>query len=76
MAGNEVLIVVSKLKNYIKETSGLSTAGTVPEVLTGAIKTLCEDAIENAKKEGRKTVMDRDFKCSSEAPSAGSCGLN
>ena len=76
MAGNEVLIVVSKLKNYIKQTSGLSTAGTVPEVLTSAIKTLCEDAIENAKKEGRKTVMDRDFKCTSDAPSAGSCGLN
>lgn len=77
MAGNEVLIVVSKLKNYIKQTSGLSTAGTVPEVLTSAIKTLCEDAIENAKKEGRKTVMDRDFKSSCDvAPSTESCGLN
>lgn len=62
MSESEVLIVVSKLKNYIKETSGLSTAGTVPEVLTSAIKDLCHQAIENAKKDGRKTVMDRDFK--------------
>lgn len=62
MSDNEVLVVVSKLKNYIKETSGLSTAGTVPDVLTNAIKDLCAQAIENAKKDGRKTVMDRDFK--------------
>lgn len=67
MSSNEVLVVVSKLKNYIKETSGLSTAGTVPDILTDAVKKLCADAIENAKKDGRKTVMDRDFKCGSDS---------
>ena len=58
---DEVLVVVSKLKNYIKSTAGLSTAGTVPAVLSNAVKELCNEAIENAKKDGRKTVMDRDF---------------
>jgi histone H3/H4 len=60
---DEVLVVVSKLKNYIKSTSGLSTAGSVPAVLSKAVKELCDEAVENAKNDGRKTVMDRDFRC-------------
>lgn len=58
----EVLVVVSKLKNYIKNTAGLNTSGDVPTVLTKAVEILCNEAIENAKKDGRKTVMERDFK--------------
>ena len=57
----EVLVVVSKLKSYIKKSSGLNTAGEVPAVITKAIQTLITDAVEHAKKEGRKTVMERDF---------------
>ena len=57
----ENLVVVSKLKAYIKSTAGLSTSGSVPEVLSAEIRKLCDAAIENAKKDGRKTVMDRDF---------------
>lgn len=57
----EVLVVVSKLKNYIKNTAGLNTSGDVPSVLTKAVEMLCNQAIENAKKDGRKTVMERDF---------------
>lgn len=57
----EVLVVVSKLKSYIKSSSGLNTAGEVPAVLTKAIKTIISEAVEHAKKEGRKTVMERDF---------------
>ena len=63
----DVLVVVSKLKSYIKSSSGLNTAGEVPAVLTKAIKTLIADAVSHAKKEGRKTVMERDF--TSIAPS-------
>lgn len=57
----EVLVVTSKVKNHIKEKSGMNTAGTVPAALTGIIEDLCNQAIERAKSEGRKTVMDRDF---------------
>ncbi|MCB0333614.1 MAG: hypothetical protein KDD55_08960 [Bdellovibrionales bacterium] len=60
-SSDEVLVVVSKLKNYIKNTSGMNTSGNVPGKLSELIKGLCESAIENAKKDGRKTVMDRDF---------------
>ncbi|MFZ9595442.1 MAG: hypothetical protein ACO3A2_05125 [Bdellovibrionia bacterium] len=58
---SEILIVTSKLKTYIREKSEMNTSGSVPEVLSNKIKALCDQAIENAKKDGRKTVMDRDF---------------
>ena len=57
----EILIVASKLKAYIKESSGMNTAGNVLETLSDRVRTLCDQAINNAKSAGRKTVMDRDF---------------
>ncbi len=57
----DVLVVVSKLKNYIRETSGMNTSGNVTGILTQMIKKVCDKAIENAKNDGRKTVMDRDI---------------
>ena len=62
MSENEIaLVVVSKLKKYIKEESGFSTASSVVGALSGKIRNLCDQAIEKAKSDGRKTVMDRDF---------------
>jgi len=60
-SGNEVLVVVSKLKNYIRSTAEMNTAANVGPALSGIVRDLCNKAIENAKKDGRKTVMDRDF---------------
>ena len=57
----EVLVVASKLKNYIRAQSGMNTSGTVMEVLSDRVRELCDRAIGNAKAAGRKTVMDRDF---------------
>lgn len=57
----EVLVVVSKLKNFIRESSGMNTSGNVAPVISGLIRKMCSDAIERAKNDGRKTVMDRDF---------------
>lgn len=59
--GAEVLIVASKLKNYIRAKSGMNTSGNVMEALSAKIRGLTDQAIENAKRDGRKTVMDRDF---------------
>lgn len=61
MADQEVLVVVSKLKTYIKEKSGMNTSGGVAAVLSDAVRRMCDEAIERARNEGRKTVMDRDF---------------
>ena len=57
----EVLVVVSKLKNYIRSAAGMNTAGNVAPKLSAVIKELCDQAVEKAKADGRKTVMDRDF---------------
>lgn len=61
MSDAEILVVVSKLKGYIREKSGMNTAGNVAPRLSEIIKGLCDNAIEQARNDGRKTVMDRDF---------------
>ena len=57
----EALVVASKLKNYIREKSGFNTSSAVIAVLSEKVRLLCDEAIEKAKSEKRKTVMDRDF---------------
>lgn len=57
---SEVLVVASKVKSYIKEKSGMNTSGAVPEELSKRVALLLDKAVENAKNDGRKTVMDRD----------------
>ena len=57
----EILVVVSKLKSYFRSVSGMNTAGSVAPRLSDIIRHLCDQAIEKAKSDGRKTVMDRDF---------------
>jgi histone H3/H4 len=60
----EVLVVVSKLKAYIRARSGMNTSDGVVEVLSDHLRRLCDLAIDNADVDGRKTVLDRDFKFS------------
>jgi histone H3/H4 len=57
----ENLVVVSKVKKMIKEKSGMNTASNVMDKLTEIVEKQCGEAIESAQREGRKTVMDRDF---------------
>ncbi len=58
----DVLVVVSKLKLYIRETAGLSTSDDVVEVLSDRLRDLCDAAVEEARAAARKTVMARDFR--------------
>jgi len=57
----EVLVVASKVKNYIKEAGDMKTSGAVLDVLSDRLRALCDGAIESARSDGRKTVLDRDF---------------
>ncbi len=57
----EILVVASKLKNYIRAKSGMNTSAAVVDVLSDKVRELCDQAVEAAKRDGRKTVMDRDF---------------
>ncbi len=59
--GGEVLVVASKVKNYIRAKSSMNTSAAVMEALSNRIRQLCDQAIETARHDGRKTVMDRDF---------------
>ena len=58
---NETLVVVSKVKALIKKHSGMSTSASVTEVLSKIVERECLKAIEKAKLDKRKTVMDQDF---------------
>jgi histone H3/H4 len=58
----DVLIVVSKMKAYVKARSGMNTSDGVVDVLSDYVRKVCDDAIEEARRQGRKTVLDRDFK--------------
>lgn len=59
---NEVLVVVSKMKQYIRDVSDMNTSEDVNQVLSHMIRLQLDRAIEHARREGRKTVMARDFK--------------
>jgi hypothetical protein len=58
----DVLIVVSKHKHYVRETTGMNTSDDVIEVLSDRVRELCDAAVEQARAAGRKTIMARDFR--------------
>ena len=64
----DVLIVVSKLKQYIKQRADMNTSDSVTGMLSDHLRTLCDQAVAHAADDGRKTVMDRDFLVSAETP--------
>lgn len=58
----DVLVVASKLKDYIRAKSGgMNTSANVLDRLSDMIRVQCDKAIERANNDNRKTVMDRDF---------------
>lgn len=57
----EVLIVASRLKEYIQARADFNTSASVMDVLSDHMRILCDRAIDHARAEGRKTVLDRDF---------------
>ncbi|MDP6979864.1 MAG: hypothetical protein QF570_14855 [Myxococcota bacterium] len=58
----DILVVVSKLKNYVKAKAGINCSDRVAGPISDAIRALCDEAIENALADERKTLLDRDFK--------------
>jgi hypothetical protein len=56
----EVLIVVSKMKKYIKDRSGFNCSDAVAEFLSDHVRAICDEAIRAAGRDERKTVLDRD----------------
>jgi hypothetical protein len=59
-APREVLIVVSKMKKYIKDRAGMNCSDAVTDLLSDHVRAICDEAIRAAARDGRKTVLDRD----------------
>lgn len=61
--GNDSLIVISKIKKFIKEQqqTGINVSQSFFPLVDQDVKKALDDAIGQAKKMGRKTVMGRDF---------------
>lgn len=57
----DILIVASKLKQYIKDKYDMNTSANVMEALSIIVRRHTDRAAQKARMEGRKTVMDRDF---------------
>lgn len=58
---SEHLVVVSKVKKFIKDKAGMNTSAAVMDELTKIVEVEINKAINKAKNENRKTVMERDF---------------
>lgn len=56
----EILVVVSKVKAYIRARSGMNTSDSVMALLTDRILQELKDAMRRTSQEGRQIVMDRD----------------
>lgn len=58
----EVLIIASRLKDWVRDQSGFNTSADVMEALSDLVRDATRDAILRARAEGRKTVMARDYR--------------
>ncbi|MBJ20232.1 MAG: hypothetical protein CL933_12550 [Deltaproteobacteria bacterium] len=56
----EILVVASRLKAYIRSVSGYNTSEGVLSVLSAALRKICDESVANARRAERQTVMDRD----------------
>ncbi len=57
----ETLIIASRLKEYVIARAGYNTSGAVVDMLSDYVRILCDRAIDHAREDGRKTLMERDF---------------
>lgn len=61
VADKDILIVISKMKKYIKDRSGFNCSDAVGDMLSEHVRAICDDAIRAAARDERKTVLDRDI---------------
>ena len=61
MGDKEILVITSKVKSYIKSKGGLKTSAPAIDALSDKVREICDRAIENAKKDKRRTLKDRDI---------------
>ena len=57
----EILIVTSRLKEYVRARSGMNTSERVLGPLSEIVRKVCDEAIRSAESDGRKTILERDI---------------
>ena len=60
--GGDVLVIASRFKEFISEQSEFNTSGNVMNAISDHLRHVAMQAIDNARENGRKTVMEQDFK--------------
>ena len=58
----EVLVIASRLKDFIQKQSDFQTSADVMEVLSDHLRLLALEGIERAREDGRRTVKARDIR--------------
>ena len=58
----EVLVVVSKTKEYVRAKHSLNTSDEVMDLLSEHLRTILDEASKRAMQDDRKTLMERDFR--------------
>jgi histone H3/H4 len=61
-AREEILVVASRLKDFIRAESDFKTSADVLEVLSDHLRYLALEGIERAREDGRRTVKARDIR--------------
>ena len=56
----EVLVIGSRLKSYIRARYGFNASDRVFGPLSDIVRQACDEAVANAVRDERKTVLDRD----------------
>lgn len=60
MSEKEVLVVVSKVKDYVKSKGMMTSAEAVP-ALSEKVYCLIDEAIKRTKENGRQTIKPQDL---------------
>lgn len=60
MAEKELLVVVSKVKEYVKSKGMMTSAEAVP-ALSDKVYALIDEAIKRTKENGRQTIKPQDL---------------
>lgn len=60
--GGEALIIASRLKDFVNSQSEYNTSASVIDALSDHVRHVVMQAIDNAREDGRKTVMEQDLR--------------
>ena len=60
--GGDVLVIASRFKEFINSQSEFNTSASVMNVISDHLRHIAMQAIDNAREDGRKTVMEQDLK--------------